>query len=115
MWQSRLVPSRGAGAPPSQRRGDDDWIWPDKATEVTAGDGVFLGLHYQGVHGIEAVPWQPHCALLAHERGSLKVKSQGRTPIGNQVKPGEGPRGSLTTGQTHLPHLRAVGQTKLGR
>lgn len=92
------VRCRGSAEEGGQRRGDDDWIWPDEATEVTAGDGVLLGLHYQGVHGIETVPRQPHRALLAHERGSLEVESQGRTPIGNQVKPGEGPRGSLTTG-----------------
>lgn len=80
-----------------ERGRDDDWIWPDKAAEVTAGDGVLLRLHYQGVHGIEAVPRQPHCALLAHERGSLKVQSQGGTPIGNQVKPGDGSTGSLAS------------------
>lgn len=88
------VRRRGSAEEGGQRRGDDDRIRPDKATEVTAGDGVLLRLHDQGVHGIEAVPRRPYCALLAHERGSLKVKSQGRTPIGNQVKPGERPRGS---------------------
>lgn len=83
------VVARGSAEEGGQRGGDDDGIWPDKAAEVTAGDGVLLGLHHQGVHGVEAVPWQPHSALLAHERGSLEVQGQGGAPIGDQVKPGE--------------------------
>lgn len=87
-----------------QGGGDDDRIWSDKATEVTAGDGVLLGLHHQGVHGVKAIPWQPHGALLAHEWGSLEVQGQGGTPIGDQVKPREGVSGlterdELTFGQ----------------
>lgn len=80
---------RGSAEEGGQRGGDDDRIWPDKAAEVTAGDGVLLGLHHQGVHGVKAVPRQPHGALLAHERGSLEVQGQGGAPIGDQVKPGE--------------------------
>lgn len=92
---------RGSAEEGGQRGGDDDWIWPDKATEVTAGDGVLLRFHHQGVHGVKAIPRQPHGALLAHERGSLEVQGQGGAAIGNQVKPGEGgsgcpERGDLT-------------------
>lgn len=106
------VRCRGSAEEGGQRRGDDDWIRPDKATEVTAGDGVLLSLHYQGVHGIEAVPRQPYCALLAHERGSLEVQSQGGTSIGNQVKPGEGSTGwirRVDTASASLPK-RLVGK-----
>lgn len=78
-----------------QRGGNDDRIRPDKATEVTAGDGVLLCLHHQSVHGVKAIPRQPHGALLAHERGPLKVQRQGGTTIGDQVEPGEGQMGSL--------------------
>lgn len=47
---------RGRTEEGGQRGGDDDRIWSDKATEVTAGDGVLLGLHHQGVHGVKAIP-----------------------------------------------------------
>lgn len=68
-------------------RWDDDWVRTDKATEITAGNGVLLCLHHKCVHGIEAVPWQPHCPFLAHERRPLKVQRQGCSTICNQVKP----------------------------
>lgn len=84
------VRCRGSAEEGGQRGRDDDRIRPDKATEVTAGDGILLSLHYQGVHGIKAVPRQPHCALLAHERCPFKVQSQRGTPVGNQVKPRDG-------------------------
>lgn len=98
-----------------QRRGDDDWIWSDEATEVTAGDGVLLGLHHQGVHGVKAIPWQPHGALLAHEWSSLKVQGQGGTPIGDQVEPGKEvsgliERGELTFRQGRCSDLCTWGQ-----
>lgn len=80
---------RGSTEEGGQRGRDDDRIWPDKAAEVTAGDGVLLGLHHQGIHGVKAVPRQPHGALLAHEGGSLKVQRQRGAPVGDQVKPGE--------------------------
>lgn len=84
---------RGSTEEGGQWGGDDDRIRSDKATEVTAGDGVLLGLHDQGVHGVKAIPRQPHSALLAHERGSLEVQGQGCTPVGDQVKPGQGGSG----------------------
>lgn len=87
------VRCRGSAEEGGQRGRDDDRIRSDKATEVTAGDGVLLCLHYQGVHGIKAIPRQPHCALLAHERCPFKVQSQRGTPVGNQVKPRDGSTG----------------------
>lgn len=66
---------------------NDDWVRTNKPTEITAGNGVLLCLHHKCVHGIEAVPWQPHCPLLAHERGPFKVQRQGGSTICNQVKP----------------------------
>lgn len=87
--------SRGGTEEGGQRGGNDDWIRPDKPTEVTAGDGVLLCLHHQSVHGVKAIPRQPHSALLAHERGPLKVQRQGGTTIGDQVEPGEGQMGSF--------------------
>lgn len=87
------VRCRGSAEEGGQRGRDDDRIRPNKATEVTAGDGVLLRLHYQGVHGIKAIPRQPHRALLAHERCPFKVQSQRGTPVGNQVKPGDGSTG----------------------
>lgn len=90
---------RGSTEEGGQRGGDDDWVWPDKATEVTAGDGVLLRLHHQGVHGIKAIPRQPHGALLAHEWGSLKVQGQGGASVGDQVKPGEGVSGLTERGE----------------
>ena len=61
-------------------------VGPQEVAEVTAGDGVLLGLEHQRVHGVEAVPRQPHRALLAQEGGALKVKSQGGTAVRHQVK-----------------------------
>lgn len=103
---------RGSAEEGGQRGGDDDWIRPDKATEVTAGDGVLLCLHHQSVHGIKAIPRQPHGTLLAHERGSLKVQGQGGAAIGDQVKPGEGvseltERGELTCRPGRCSDLQA--------
>lgn len=100
-WSSYLglghngILSRGGTEEGGQWGGNDDRIRPDKAAEVTAGDGVLLCLHHQSVHGIEAIPWQPHGALLAHERGPLEVQGQGGATIGDQVEPGEGQVGSL--------------------
>lgn len=91
---------RGSTEEGGQWGGDDDGIWPEKATQVTAGDGVLLSLHHQGVCGIKAIPRQPHGALLAHEWGSLEVQGQGGAPVGDQVKPGEGQMGSLRSEHT---------------
>lgn len=70
-----------------ERRGHKNRIRSDKAAQVTAWDDDVLRLHDQSVHGVEAVPGQPHGALLLQKRSSLKTQGQGCATVSQQVKP----------------------------
>lgn len=61
---------------------NDDWIHAGQTHWGHSWGWVLLCLHHQSVHGVKlAIPQQPRSALLAHERGSLKVQRQEAPPL----------------------------------
>lgn len=63
-----------------------NWIRPHKTAQVTAWDCVLLRFHHERVHGIEAVPWEPHCAFLAQERRTLEMQCERSASVSDEVK-----------------------------
>ncbi|TNN35183.1 hypothetical protein EYF80_054656 [Liparis tanakae] len=93
----------------------------DRGEAITSGSGLTKPLRsqpgmHQRVHGVEALPRQPHGALLAQEGSALEPQRQRRAAVRQQVEPaGErmGVRHRLIEGQREFGCF-GVGSVRTG-
>ncbi len=86
LWNDGAVLGRGSEEG-GKWCGHDERAGSNEATQVAAGDVVFLFLHNQRVHYIEDIPWDPYCTELREKWRPLEAQSQWCSAIGQNVKP----------------------------
>lgn len=86
LWNDGAILGRGSEEG-GKWCGHDERAGSNEATQVAAGDVIFLFLHNQRVHYIEDIPRDPYCTELRQKRCPLEAQCQWCSTIGQNVKP----------------------------